>query len=52
MRRRLVLAILGVVFAGAAVVPVAAQEAPSPAGSLTDLTGEWVMELAGHQMGL
>lgn len=29
-----------------------AQSGDAPAGSLTDLTGPWTMEVAGHQMGL
>jgi hypothetical protein len=30
----------------------AAAQPAQPAGSLTDVTGTWVMELAGHQMAL
>jgi hypothetical protein len=50
MRRCLALAPLVIVVVLAAARAAAAQDAP--AGSLTDLTGEWMMEVAGHQMGL
>jgi hypothetical protein len=46
------------VVAGFAVVLVAIVAGPAPAqtgtaaGSLTDVTGVWVMELEGHQFGL
>ena len=43
----LVCALAGVVSAAAG-----AQEKKEPAGSLTDLTGTWVMEMQGHQMAL
>jgi hypothetical protein len=45
---------LAVLVAALVVLPAASPRAaqPAPAGSLTDVTGEWVMEVAGHQMGL
>ena len=50
MRRCLGLACLMIAVVAVVSRPLAAQ--PAPAGSLTDLTGEWMMEVAGHQFGL
>ena len=50
MIRRLVSAFIVAVLAAAA--PAAQEQKKEPAGSLTDVTGTWVMELQGHQMAL
>jgi hypothetical protein len=41
--------IIAILLIGAAA---AASQPAEPAGSLTDVTGTWVMELAGHQIAL
>jgi hypothetical protein len=41
--------IIAILLIGAAA---AAAQPAEPAGSLTDVTGTWVMELAGHQIAL
>jgi len=40
------------VAAAAALAVAAPAAAQAPAGSLTDVTGVWVMEVEGHQFGL
>lgn len=40
------------VAAAAALAVAAPAAAQTPAGSLTDVTGVWVMEVEGHQFGL
>lgn len=43
---------LALVFALAVSVAATARQDKAPAGSLTDVTGVWVMMLEGHQIGL
>lgn len=45
-------AVVAVLAIACSVLPAAAQESATPAGSLTDVTGVWTMLVAGHQIGL